>query len=50
MEVLTKELNKAKGYVDVCRLWDDVASQETLIMNPDLWRKYINRIWLKKLH
>jgi uroporphyrinogen decarboxylase len=41
MDVLTKELNNARGYVDICRLWDDVASQENLIMNPNLWRKYI---------
>lgn len=41
MDVLSMELKKAKGYVDICRLWDDVASQETLIFNPNLWRKFI---------
>ncbi len=41
MTVLSAELGRARGNVDICRLWDDVASQETMLFDPALWRAHI---------
>ena len=41
MEALRVGLEKARGYVDIIWTWDDFATQESLIMNPALWRERI---------
>jgi uroporphyrinogen decarboxylase len=41
MDVLHAGLKKAKGYCDICWTWDDFATQEDLIISPELWRRFI---------
>jgi uroporphyrinogen decarboxylase len=41
MEILVKSLNAVQGLCDICWMGDDVASQQSLLMNPKLWRKLI---------
>jgi uroporphyrinogen decarboxylase len=40
-EILSRSLKSAQGFCDICWLGDDVASQQSLLMNPKLWRKHI---------
>ena len=41
MDILARGLQAAQGVCDICWLGDDYASQEALIMHPDLWRRHI---------
>jgi uroporphyrinogen decarboxylase len=41
MDILTRCAKAAEGYCDICWLGDDVASQQSLLMNPALWRRHI---------
>lgn len=41
MNILERSLRSAKGVCDICWLGDDFAGQQSLLMNPKLWRKYI---------
>jgi uroporphyrinogen decarboxylase len=41
MDILERSLKPAKGVCDICWLGDDFAGQQSLLMNPKLWRKYI---------
>jgi hypothetical protein len=41
MDILSRGLDAAQGLCDVCWLGDDFAGQKAMLMNPDLWRKYI---------
>lgn len=40
MDMIPYILKDAEGYIDICWLMDDVASQNALIMNPHLWRRF----------
>ena len=40
-QVLKRVIALAKAGVDVIRTGDDVATQRALIMNPELWRRFI---------
>ena len=40
LEVLGKAMAIAGRYVDACYWWDDFASQESMLISPDLWRRY----------
>ena len=35
-------------YIDLYGIWDDFADQESLMLSPDLWRKYYKK-WYSKL-
>ena len=37
--ILLHFLEKAKGQVDIVELWDDVAGQQGMLVNPAWWRK-----------
>jgi uroporphyrinogen decarboxylase len=41
LEVHRKRCAIAGRYADVCHWWDDFASQESMLINPDLWRRQI---------
>ncbi len=41
MDILARGLEAARGHCDICWLGDDYASQQAMLMNPKLWRKYI---------
>jgi uroporphyrinogen decarboxylase len=41
MDILKRGVKAAQGIFDICWLGDDFSSQESTLMNPDLWRKYI---------
>lgn len=41
LDILSRGLDAAQGYCDICWLGDDYASQEAMLMNPDLWRKFV---------
>ncbi len=41
MNILSRGLKVARGFCDICWLGDDYASQQSMLMNPDLWRKLI---------
>jgi uroporphyrinogen decarboxylase len=41
MDILSRGLDAAQGLCDICWLGDNFADQKAMLMNPDLWRKYI---------
>lgn len=41
MEMISKTLDSAVGYADICFLGDDYASNDATIMRPETWRKLI---------
>ena len=41
LDILRRSLAEAEGLVDICWLGDDYASQQAMIMSPELWRKRI---------
>ena len=41
MDILGRGLATAKGYCDICWLGDDFATQQSMMISPDLWRKFI---------
>ena len=41
LEVHRKRVAIAGQYADVCHWWDDFASQENMLISPDLWRRHI---------
>lgn len=41
MDALSRGLAAAKGYCDVCWLGDDFATQQSLMVSPEVWRKFI---------
>lgn len=41
MDILRRGLAAAKGYCDICWLGDDFATQQSMMISPDLWRRYI---------
>ena len=41
LEVHRKRAPIAGQYADVCHFWDDFASQESMLISPDLWRRHI---------
>jgi len=41
MDVLGRLAEAARGLADICWLGDDYASQDTLIMGPERWRRFI---------
>ena len=41
LEVQRKATAIAGRYADVCYWWDDFASQESMLISPDLWRQHI---------
>jgi uroporphyrinogen decarboxylase len=41
MDYLTRVLPEAEGHCDICWLGDDYATQRSLLMSPELWRKMI---------
>lgn len=43
-----KNLESIGKYIDLYGIWDDFATQEGLMLSPDLWRKYY-KPWDKKL-
>lgn len=43
-----RNLKSIGKYIDLYGIWDDFADQESLMISPDLWRKYFKN-WYKKL-
>ena len=41
MELLSVAAARARGICDLCWLGDDYASQQAMIMGPEMWRKFI---------
>ncbi|MBI2842198.1 MAG: hypothetical protein HYX78_02235 [Armatimonadetes bacterium] len=41
MDVLKRALDAAEGFCDICWLADDYAGQESMLIDPDLWRKLV---------
>ena len=41
MDRLTRGLAAARGHCDICWLGDDFASQESMFISPDHWRRFI---------
>jgi uroporphyrinogen decarboxylase len=41
MDILTRCAGAANGWCDLCWLGDDVASQQSLLVNPNLWRALV---------
>ena len=41
MEILSRGLAAARGYCDICWLGDDFATQQSMMISPELWRKFI---------
>ena len=41
MDILSRGLDAAKGFCDICWMGDDFAGQKAMLMHPDLWRKHI---------
>lgn len=41
LDILRRGCQAAEGSCDICWLGDDYASQNSLLMHPDLWRKRI---------
>jgi uroporphyrinogen decarboxylase len=40
LALMERCLRPAKGVADICWLADDVATQRSLIMSPEMWRRY----------
>ena len=47
MSIAKGSLEVAKGRIDIVRLHDDVASQESLLISKDMWRSFIKPIYKK---
>ena len=43
-----KNLSCLGKYIDLYGIWDDFADQNSLMISPDLWRKYFKK-WYKLL-
>jgi len=41
MELMGRGLESGRGICDICWLGDDLAGQKNMLINPDLWRKFI---------
>ena len=41
MDVVSRMLDAAQGYSDICYLGDDYAGNDSLVMRPDTWRRLI---------
>lgn len=41
MEILRRGLAAAEGYADICWLGDDFASQQSMMLSPAHWRRFI---------
>lgn len=41
MDIMKRGLEKGKGLCDICWLGDDYANNSNMLINPDLWRRYI---------
>lgn len=48
LEFCKKNLGTIGSSVDMYGIWDDFASQDGLLLSPDLWRKYY-KPWHKKI-
>jgi len=49
MDILTRGVKAGRGICDICWLGDDFSSQKAMLMNPDLWRKYIKPYLAKQV-
>lgn len=49
MDILTRGVQAGCGICDICWLGDDFSSQKAMLMNPDLWRKYIKPYLAKQV-
>lgn len=43
-----RNLKSIGRYIDLYGIWDDFADQESLMISPEMWRKYYKK-WYKKL-
>ncbi len=50
MDLLTRGARAARGYCDLALLGDDFASQQSLLISPDLWRKHIKPYLAQQVH
>jgi uroporphyrinogen decarboxylase len=41
MRVLTRAVRAARGYCDICWLGDDYAGQASMLLSPEMWRRFI---------
>ncbi len=41
MDILGRGLAASKGYCDICWLGDDFATQQSMMISPELWRRFI---------
>ncbi len=41
MDILERGLAAAKGYCDICWLGDDFATQQSMMVSPALWRRFV---------
>ena len=41
IESFKRACSETEGVIDVCWMMDDLASQRTLMMRPDLWRRHL---------
>ncbi|MHB1274855.1 MAG: uroporphyrinogen decarboxylase family protein [Candidatus Humimicrobiaceae bacterium] len=42
-----RNLKSIGKYIDLYGIWDDFADQESLMISPELWRKYF-KVWYKR--
>ena len=42
-----RNLKSIGKYIDLCGIWDDFADQESLMISPELWRKYF-KVWYRR--
>lgn len=48
LEFCKKNLSSTWRTIDMYEIWDDIASQENLMLSPNLWRKYY-KPWHRKI-
>ena len=41
MDILTRGLAAARGHCDICWLGDDFATQDSMMISPELWRRFV---------
>ena len=41
MDMFFRNVKAARGHCDICYLGDDFASQQSMLISPDLWRKHV---------
>jgi len=41
MDFLSRAAKAARGYCDICWLGDDYAGQKSMLISPELWRRFI---------